>query len=168
MLKSRKEFIEMYRKLEELSETYNKKVLFVIFKNKQILKEILDIVITKESEIISDEYKNFEIQRRNLLLIYCERDSENKPIVQNEQFVIKQEQQNKFNEVIKQLFDDYKEVIGKYEEDKNTFEAFVNEKIELDFAKFSFNDLPEDMSIERYSLLSNFIKETEEELIKLV
>jgi len=108
MLKSRKEFIEMYRKLEELSETYNKKVLFVIFKNKQILKEILDIVITKESEIISDEYKNFEIQRRNLLLIYCERDSENKPIVQNEQFVIKQEQQNKFNEVIKLLQNEIK------------------------------------------------------------
>ena len=42
MLRSRKEFVEIYKKLESLSETYNKKVLFVIFKNKQILKELLD------------------------------------------------------------------------------------------------------------------------------
>lgn len=168
MLRSRKEFVEIYKKLESLSETYNKKVLFVIFKNKQILKEILDEIIKKETEIVTEEYAKMEKERQNILLIHCERDSEGRPVIQNEQVLIKQESVTAFNDSVSKLFKDNEEVINQYNENRKEFNTYINETIELEFGKYSFNDLPEDMSVEMYSLMSLFIKESEEELSKLV
>lgn len=168
MLRSRKEFVEIYKKLEALTETYNKKVLFVIFKNKQILKELLDDIIKKESDITTEDYAKMEKERQNILLIHCERDSEGKPVIQNEQFSIKQESVTAFNDSVSKLFKDNEEVINQYNENRKEFNTYISEQIELDFGKYSFNDLPEDMSVEMYSLMSLFIKESEEELSKLV
>jgi hypothetical protein len=167
MKATRKEFVDMYKKLDGINETLHKKVLFCLFKNKSLCKDVLDSIVEKETSIVTNEYIEYEKQRRVLLLTYCERD-EKGPIIKNNEFIIKAESIEEFNKQFNELSEKYKETLTDYNTKNNELNSYINGVIEIDFVKFSFSELPDYLTVDNYKTLSLFIKEDVEDITKMV
>ncbi len=165
----RKDAIEFYKNLNELKTgEYNKFLLYSIIKTKLELVKLYDEVIIKEKEIINFEpVRDFQKKKAKILATYCERDSENKAIVIDNNVKIKEEFINVADSELKSLAESYTKDFETHENMISNYNKFMLEEVDVNIIKTSFKNIPETTTPEIFEILVKFVKETDSEIESL-
>lgn len=141
-----------YIKKPENNKDITFKFAYTLTKNKQLLEP--EIKTTNESIEISglqediNKLTEYDQKRIDLNLDYCNRESNGQPSVQfnpitNEQFyVIPKEKRKEFEKKLKNLQQEYKEVLDKKEEVDKKFNEIMNEKVKVNIFQVSIDQVP--------------------------
>lgn len=166
---TRDAYVGVLKSINELPDRkYNKYVLFALDRNRKKLVDNYNSILEKEKELTDPSFKEFDDKRIKLIKKYAILDEAGDVVVENDNARIRPEMVPVFDVEMGELTKEYSEVIKKNSESFKTLNDFVNETVELDFVKFSFNHLPEELDPKHYALLSLFVKETDEEISNLV
>lgn len=133
-------FNSVYPVLESLKSKNNTYLQYFIIKNTKKIKEELDIA----KDLLKDEeYDNYTKKRIELCEKYSDRDENNKPKLNNNSYVISEENTNKFNSEISTLQNEYQLIIEGFIKKEN---EVLEEDIKIDFYKIKLDNLPKDLS----------------------
>lgn len=165
----RKDAVEFYKKLNELKTgEYNKFLLYSIIKTKSELVKLYDEVIVREKEIIQFEpMREFQNKKAKILATYCERDSENKAIVVDNNVKIKEEFITVVDSELRTLAESYTKDFETHDTIISDYNKFMLENVDVNIIKTSFKNLPETTTPEIFELLVKFVKETDSEVESL-
>lgn len=135
--------------LEKIKNIKNKKLALAIIKNKEILNNELKNIEKIKNDVHPD-YVHFENKRILLCETYCERDENNKPIIETINGVssFKIKDMETFSEKYKELLKEYDYVIKDMERNKIEFEKFLDEEADIELKTVSIDDLPDDIDAE--------------------
>lgn len=152
--------IELIKKLNELKSDrkYSKFLLLSIIKTLTELEKIKKEAEEKEMALYSEEYKTFTNSRLSLLKVYSEKDEEGKPIVEQDQVKISEDNKEEFETEFKKLLELNKEVVEKFNSDSKEFQTWIEEDVEVKITKVDFKYLPEELFVEEYNTLSYLLE----------
>lgn len=129
--------------------------------------EAEQIVKARKSEI--KEFEVFETKRKSILDTYSLKDENDKPVLNGDKCVFKsKEDEKKVTELLKNLAEEYKDVLSERQKEIDIYNELIQEEIEVDIVKTSFKYFPEQMNSEFTFVLRPMMKETDEELENLL
>lgn len=134
------QLVEIRKKLDDLSKYEGIEFAYSVYKNKQIIDKKMaevDFIRNIDPEVV--EYENKRIQ---LCEDYSEKDSNGKPIIENDLYKIID--LNNFEKKIGELNEKYKSFLEKRQSQIDLFNTRMNEDCELNFHKIEIKDLPKD------------------------
>jgi hypothetical protein len=111
-----------------------------VYKNKKLIEESL--VDLKDLYVPCPQFIDYEKKRQNLLTRYCQYDNNGRPIINNGEFMIKDNLQDEFSEKVDKLKSSYKEVIDEQMEKVQALQDKLEEEIEIALYQFRLEDLP--------------------------
>jgi len=155
--------------LKKFETVKNKKIAYFALRNSHLLVDELAPLNELEKQFFSDEYKEFEQKRIELVNKYQLKDEANNPLV-------KDDGTHDFGENVEVLENEWKKLRAKYkssiderDEINKQYEEILKEDVELKVIKISFNDLPDDIiEATEFNIMKLLIKETDDELDELL
>jgi hypothetical protein len=163
--------IDMFSKRANNNKYFS---FFVIRNIHHLMPEIQSINAIRQSMMASDRIKEYDTKRIEIVEKFCKKDEQGKPLyiaqvdnfnnVQNV-YDFTPENREKFTEEFKILSSEYADDLADFEASVNEFAFLMNEEIEIDIAKISFKNIPEDINI---SNIIKFIEEPQEEIEKVI
>lgn len=162
------EYIEFAKALNEIEiNDFNKFLVYAIKLTKIKTQKFIDEVIEKEKELFFPEYVNVESMRIKILEKFSKKDEDGKPIIKNDIFQV--EDQESCSKELREHYESNKEIFEKHLALRKEYEKFMEEEIEPAIVKTSFVNIPQNIKDEiQYNVLNMFVKETEEEIEKLL
>lgn len=162
------DFVKFIKDLERVDiSNFNKFLVYSIRLTKNKCQPIIDDISEKEKELFFPEYVIAEQKRFDILFKYSKKDENNKPLFIQEEFIIEDVESCK-NELIKNR-ETFKDVYDKYIQLEKSYNEFMNVDIEVPFVKTSFSNIPDNIKDKTTDdILYKFVKESEEELEKLI
>lgn len=150
---TKEQLINLFYKLNKLSNLSGAKIGYVIARNRIILeKEVLAI---EKMAAFSDGYMEFEVKRLELAKKMAKKDGNGQDIVINDQFVM--EDQAAFDKAFEKLKNDNKEVVKAREDQVKYYNQALKDEIEIDFFKIKLADIPDAVTAEQMQILWPFI-----------
>ena len=153
----------------------NKYFSYFIIRNIHYLTpEIQSINSIRQSMIPSDNVLEYERKRIELAESFCERTENDEPKMKdiydgfnNKQtvYVFSEKNEALFSEKLKELSKEYSDHLAEFEASVNEFSFLMNEEIEIDVAKISFERIPDDVNITN---IIDFIEESKEDIESLI
>lgn len=147
----------------------NKYFSFFIIRNiHHLLAEIQSISTLRQSMVPSERISEYDNKRIKIAERLCKKDTEGRPVYKysvdnfgNTQptYTFDEDEQKQFAEELKALSSEYIEDLNEYEASINEFAVLMNEEIEVDITKISFDNIPDDVDI---TDIINFIEEPKE------
>ena len=129
--------------------------------------EAEQIIKSRKTEI--KELETFENKRKQILDTYGCKDEKGEIILKNNTCVFKsKEDEKKVSELLKNLSEEYKDVLSERQKEIDIYNELIQEEIEVDIVKTSFKYFPEQMNSEFTFVLRPMMKETDEELENLL
>ena len=132
----------------EIRTAYN------ITKNKKVLFSEIEAIqeASKPTGIIAE----YERERLDLCRKYCEKDSNNRPVVNNNSFVFSDENRVHLDEDMKPILEKFPNIQESLFAHDEMVQTFMNDEVELDLILFKLDSLPNDsFTVEQIELLSN-------------
>ena len=157
-------------KLVELNAIFNelkskqtdKRFKFAIVRNLEYFEPEMKAI--RETQKHSPKYEEYVQKRQQLGEEYADRDEQGQPklmMVEGQEVFQITEKKEEVNSKIVELIKEYNDVIEEKKEEMQQFGELMEEEIEVDVCKISFEYLPEDAD---YNALKSIIKETPEEI----
>lgn len=142
----RKEIPAILLTLDEVSELKGVKFAFSVLKNRKIFEKQIeeDKEIFEKILAPTEDFKEFETKRIELCVIHSEKDEVGNPIVENDQYKISD--YDSFNIELEKLYEKHKETVESRKKQIDDYNSLMEEELELEFKKVSFEDIPEDIS----------------------
>jgi len=138
-------------KIKRLIETYNNLSLvkdvdceivfsYAIAKNRRNLKSELEIFeeFTKPSE----EYEKYDDKRVKLAAKYAKLDDDGRPVVKDNSYIISKDNRPTFEVEMKELEEEYKEVIQAFKDKLKNYQLEIEKEIEFDYYMIDLEKLP--------------------------
>ena len=155
--------------LKKFETVKNKKIAYFALRNSHLLVDELAPLNELEKQFFSDEYKEFEQKRLELVTKYQLKDEENNPLVKEDGTHDFGAGEAALDVEWKKLRAEYKSSIDEREEINKQFEEILKEDVELKVIKINFNDLPDDIiEATEFDIMKLLIKETDDELDELL
>jgi hypothetical protein len=155
--------LNLYGLLMEMkSQKNDKRVQFAVVRNLEYFEP--EIKSLREIQKNSPRFEEYVQKRRELGELYADKDESGQPkivIVENQQVFQITEKKEEANSKIFELMKEYNDVIEEKNQSIKQLSELMNEEIEVDVCKVSFDFLPEDAN---YGILKSIIKETPEEI----
>ena len=149
----RKRLKELESLITLFKDIKNTKMSYMLFyNNKKITSEIE--MIQKSFRQPIPEAQEYEQKRIKLCVEFSKKDDDNKPIINNDIYLI--DNLEDFNLKLKELQDFYKIYIEEQEIINKENIEFLDEEIEIDFYKIKFDVLPLDLTPSQLNLLLDF------------
>lgn len=146
--------------LENSGEKYPSKFTYMISKNKTKIQTTIE-AIQKASQP-SQEAMEFEKKRIQICQELCEKDENNKPKIENGQFVFSEENQKIADEQINALREEYKGVDVEQQKRSEEINKILDEEVDSDI---NFHKIPLDLfpnlTVSQMNALVHFVKEEE-------
>lgn len=142
----RREITSILNTLNSVSELKGVKFAFTVLKNRKKIEAQIEEDRTIFEEILkpSDGFKQYEEERISLCVLHSEKDENGNPIIENEQYKIID--LDKFNSELNNISEKFKNEIEERQKQVQEYQKIMEEDIELNFSKVSFEELPEDVS----------------------
>jgi hypothetical protein len=139
--------IDLFRLKEGLNDVSNLKGVkfaYAVLKNKKIVED--EIALLQKSVEMSVEFQEYEKSRITLCEQFADKDSEGKPIINNNQYQI--ENKVEFNEVVEKLKKDNIKCIEERVKQLNDYDILLQEEndIEEKLSKVKEEYLPSDIT----------------------
>lgn len=159
----RGEMVKLDILLREMKEIVaDKRFKFAVARNLEYFVPEMNAI--QETQKESPEYEEYLDKRRKLGEEFVDRDENGKPkvqLVEGQEVFIITEKKDEANAKVVELVKEYAEVIEEKKKEISQFNELMEEEIEIDVCKISFEYLPEDAD---YIKLQSIIKETPEEI----
>lgn len=139
--------------LNSVIELKGVKFAYSVIKNKRKIEEEIKLF----EEVIRPEpaFEEYELKRIALCEIHSEKDEEGKPIIIADKY--KLVNVDLFNEELEKLKSNYEDVISERINQINEYNKILDEPMEVDIMKISFNDLPENITPKQLESISFMI-----------
>lgn len=149
----RKEIPAILSTLDEVSELKGVKFAFSVLKNRKTFEKQIeeDKEIFEKILAPTEDFKEFETKRIELCTIHSEKDEVGNPIVENDQYKISD--YDSFNIELEKLYEKHKETVESRKKQIDDYNSLMEEELELEFKKVSFEDIPEDISEKQLRIL---------------
>ena len=121
---------------------FSVKFSYFLAKNKIQLKE--EIELLEKIKEVSEEYKEYDNKRAKLALEHADRNPDDSPKIDNQEFLITI-LAGKFQEAVSKLKEDYEEVIEQRNQQMRDFEELLKETTTYSGAKIDIKDIPDDI-----------------------
>jgi len=131
-----------FKRLDRVNET---RFAYAIAKNKQILKRELEAI--QEARKISDAYKEYDVERLELVRDHAERDEDGNPVM-IDAVNIKVRNRMEFNAALEKLQEGHKEALEDERARVEKFEAFLGEEFTIEMFGIKPEHIPDDLSSE--------------------
>ena len=131
------------------------KFAYAIAKNTSIVKKEVDII--QEAIKPSKEFQTYEEKRIQLAMDHAKKDPKGQPIIADNRYVI--EDQAVFDEAIKNLREENKDVIDGQKKSNEEYEEMLKEEIEIELYKIGQDLLPEDITASQVTGIMPIINE---------
>jgi len=146
-------------------EKYDKRFIFGVHRNIENFEPEINAI--RETQKEPDGIQEFQDKLQQIGKECADRDEKGNPkLIKrgiNEVFDIN-EKQEEARERTEKLKEEYKEVVKQHQENIRQFNELMNEEIEIDVCKISFNYFPDKYDINDHMILKHLIKETDEEI----
>jgi len=130
---------------------------YAMARNKVILDRELKII--KESFIVSDKVKEFQIKREEFINTLCRKDEKGQPIIENSKYTFEEDSKKKFNEGISAIVENYKKDIEEHEERLKEFNSLLSLPISFELHKIKIEDFPSEITTEQMEQLMSLVLE---------
>jgi hypothetical protein len=150
------------RNLYELMESINKvsdlkgvKFAYTLIKNKKKIEN--EIKILEEIIKPSEKFTLYETERIKLCELYCDKDNNGNPIIENNRYKILDI--DKFNDELTNLKNNNKNTIDDRDKQIAEYNNLLMEDVDIEFDMIKFEDLPIDITsdqLESISFMINF------------
>jgi len=142
---SREKLFKMYDVFERLAMSKdNVRFHYLIIKNKRLIQPEIDSI--REIGTPTKEYQEFDKKRMQTCNEYCLKDDNGEVVVKNNNFVIPEDVQDKFNGIIDELKEEYAETLSLAEKAKKEIDELLLEEIEIPFVFIPMNVIPEKLA----------------------
>lgn len=144
------------------SDKYDKRFKFAIHRNLEYFKD--EIKAMAETQKESPRFEEYQQKRNQVGMEYADKDENGNPVMQlveGTNVYVVSERKEEANGKIAELIKEYHDAIEEHKEAMNQFNELMEEEIEIDVCKISFEYLPEDAD---YNAFKWIIKETPEEI----
>jgi hypothetical protein len=138
---------------------FSKHLLFAISKTKKTVLDELKEIGTKEEALYTEAFKKITEDRRKLVESFAEKAEDGSFISTNNNLTFTKENEVLLAEAVKKFDKDNKKIIDKLELAAKDLDSYVKEEIDVEITTTDIANLPEELSLETYNLLSIFIKE---------
>lgn len=135
----------------------NKYLLRALSKARISIDEIVQEVVKREEALSTDETKAYDRERMEIIKEYALKGEDGLPIVENDNVTIPQD----VKDIVAQKLDNIYNLhnMGEAEEKRKEFVEFLKEEIEVDLVKITIDQLPDELDIQTYQILSMFVEE---------
>jgi len=149
--------IMIFNKLKSASGI-NIKTASILYKNSKAIEEELSFIASELPKIVSEETRQFEEKKEELMRLYCNKDSSGNPIITNDGYMFSNENMRKLTEEIeKYLREIGEEKATKINMELEEIKNFTEEEVDIDLEKFDASKLPENvLNYTDISLLISF------------
>lgn len=143
--------IEKYFQQIDSIKSVSPKVQIVLLKNKFKLKEQFELIQEIKKSLFGEDYVFYINSLKEIYTNYCEEKSPN-------YFIPKD--RNEFEKAMTKFNEDRKDLIISCKEKEFHFSNFLEEEVEIEFSKYTLEDLPEELegySKDQIEILFKFI-----------
>ncbi len=131
---TRRKIMAMYQATDALTDVKNIKVAYAVAKNRRVaLQPTIDAL--QDIQKATPKYMEFENKRIEI----CKGFSDN--IIENGNYKIRPEDQDAFNAKLKELQEEYKDVIDDQNNKQQQIDAFLGEEEEINLHTFTLEQL---------------------------
>jgi len=155
-----KELFTIFGAINNLSNIKSVKFAYCLSKNKKTISDEIKHIqdsVEKLDEVNSKIEKEFEDKRIALVTEYADKDSNDQPIIENNNYKITNI--SEFNEKFAELKKEYPEFLKKRQDITDNNNKLLDEESELEFHKIKVDNLPDELSLNDLDLISEFIEE---------
>ena len=158
---TRKNAIELNNILSNFDGTYNKTFsMYLVLNSKKLTTLMAEVQDIQTSSQPKQELLELQQKEVDLLNEYVEKGEDGKPIILGQNnYKLKAETVEEYNEKKKQLLDDNKDVIDEFETLKDNVASLLDEEIELDLISIPFECVPDEIDVKKLEILSVIIKD---------
>lgn len=142
---------------------YNKFLLYTLQKNRKKLVDLAQEIEQEEKKLYTEEYKKYDAERVAIVKTYSNKDANGEAILDDKgQAQISDENLIKLKADMTILEGKYKTTLEEFNSKKESFVSFINEPIEFEFVKTDFKNLPDEIDMNTFELLSIFVNSKED------
>jgi hypothetical protein len=151
------ELINVWQVLNKLSGiSGNAKWAYTIAKNKLLLKD--EVKAIEEALAPDEEYKQYEQKRLSLCQELADKDSNDKPIIENNIYVMTKNKEL-FEEKMLKLNNDNLEIIKRRMDFVSQIDEILKEEIDIPFYVIELKDIPDGINAVEMESILLFIEE---------
>lgn len=149
--------VDIYETLtNEFKGEYNKFFIYHVSKIKSSLEGERSAIL--EAGRPSDDFLDFERERRDLVLKYCEKDDDGQPIRNGNNIKVVSGLEQETQDALNDLGTRYKETLDKRKSDIQEYEIFLNEQVDVELEPIPFKYIPDNISQNVMDTLMPIIK----------
>lgn len=116
---------------------------YLLLKTKRCLAPEVESV--QKVTTTPEGYPEFDGKRLELCNEHCEKDDEDKPVLRNNNFIIKADEKETFDKSMEALKEEYADVIKDAETRQKEFLELLNEEVEVDCPTIPMSIMPEEI-----------------------
>lgn len=140
---TRRELAELWKLIEHHRQIkYTVKVSYFMAKNRKRIQP--EIEALEEAIEPTEAFKQYDKARSNLAKFYADKDTNDRPIIQNSNYVIKA-QLNEFNTELEVLKTTHKDTITKRKQQIEDYNKLLDEEVEFDGYSINLEELPKEI-----------------------
>ena len=173
----RNDLVAIYNTFKNFDEVVMPKFSFFVTRNVQHLKDEFESIVLIEKEMkerkLTTDYQSFIESRNEIINKYVIIDSKTKKPQQDEygQFIFHEDDIVNVNKEIEDNFTKHEDVIKDFEDNQLEYNDILNEIVEVDVLKLSYEDFPQDLPIgvKIHDLIINHLcNENQDEIEKIL
>ncbi len=135
----RKDLYGLLEGFEAVKNLQGVKFAYARAKNKKLVLNEIELI--NESMKMTDEYLEYEKKRVELCKEFCEKNEKGTPVIKNNTYA-GLTGNTKFDEKLKKLREEFKEVIDARETQIEESNKMLDEEVEIDFHMILLKDVP--------------------------
>lgn len=160
------QIVELHNVMFELQKAEDTTKAFGYVLSRNINKIQPEIESIKQLQQPPARLVEYEQKRISKCKEYAKKDDKNQPLVDGNKFVF--EDDVKVADELSKLFKEYSDDIEQFNKLQTEINDIMNEEIEVELIPVSFKLFPDKLSGEKIDKLSPIIKESEDEILKII
>lgn len=154
---TKKEILELWKVFKEVSKLQGKRFAYAILINEKKIKDEVETIQTIAKP--SEEYAKYIKEQMQIVNEFAMKDERGNPIGDNGIYQLQPKRKDTAQFKLEQLNQKYKIEIEKQNKVNEEISTILNEEIDIDFYKISFDDIPEEVNKEQLEKLMLIVKE---------
>jgi hypothetical protein len=156
----RKRLFELEQGMGKLSNLKGVKLNYALVKNKRLIESEISIL----KEIMVDQpYSDFTNKRIAINVKYAKKNENGNPVIENNHYIIDEENLEVHNTEIAELLEQNKEVIDNFKKKEKEYYDLLETELDAEFHVIDIEEVPADITYEQMEILADFIADFAEE-----
>jgi len=150
------DLFQLLHNLREVAHYPGAKFAYIVAKNIKLLTD--ECTLIEKSNVLSDEFKEYESKRSALASSFADKNEDGSPKSENNKYVLSAEAHKEFEKELAKINIEYKEPLEAYEKHLNEFTALLNEESDVVLFKLKEESLPANITGAQVLSIINIIE----------